>query len=69
MTDRELLELAADAERYRWIRDRHENTVMDLFNSRVWNDVDNPLDDYRAQLDVLIDEEIAQEKKRGRNEN
>jgi len=23
----------ADAERYRWLRERHENTVMDIYNS------------------------------------
>ena len=26
-------ELRKDAERYRWLRERHENTVMDIYNS------------------------------------
>ena len=25
--------LLEDAERYRWLRERHENTVMDIYNS------------------------------------
>ena len=26
-------ELRTDAERYRWLRERHENTIMDIYNS------------------------------------
>ena len=26
-------ELRKDAERYRWLRERHENTIMDIYNS------------------------------------
>ena len=26
-------ELKKDAERYRWLRERHENTIMDIYNS------------------------------------
>lgn len=28
-----ILALRKDAERYRWLRERHENTVMDIYNS------------------------------------
>ena len=31
--ERELAEAKTDAERYRWLRERHENTVMDIYNS------------------------------------
>ena len=31
--ERELAEAKKDAERYRWMRERHENTVMDIYNS------------------------------------
>ena len=38
VTKREKLEaemdgLRGDAERYRWMRERHENTIMDIYNS------------------------------------
>ena len=47
--------IIADANRYRWLRDRHENVVIDIFSSRTWKSVE----DYKKQLDDLIDEEIA----------
>ena len=31
--ERELVGARKDAERYRWLRERHENTVMDIYNS------------------------------------
>ena len=31
--ERELVLARKDAERYRWLRERHENTVMDIYNS------------------------------------
>ena len=31
--ERELADAMKDAERYRWLRERHENTVMDIYNS------------------------------------
>lgn len=31
--ERELAGARKDAERYRWLRERHENTVMDIYNS------------------------------------
>jgi hypothetical protein len=48
-------EIIADAYRYRWLRDRHENTVIDIFSSRTWTSVE----DYKKQLNDLIDAEIA----------
>tara|TARA_R110000823_G_scaffold270579_1_gene390135 strand:- start:139 stop:420 length:282 start_codon:yes stop_codon:yes gene_type:complete len=32
-TAAELAEARKDAERYRWLRERHENTIMDIYNS------------------------------------
>jgi hypothetical protein len=29
----EMARLREDAERYRWMRERHENTIMDIYNS------------------------------------
>ena len=29
----EVKALRVDAERYRWMRERHENTIMDIYNS------------------------------------
>jgi hypothetical protein len=29
----EIARLREDAERYRWMRERHENTIMDIYNS------------------------------------
>ena len=31
--DAEIARLREDAERYRWMRERHENTIMDIYNS------------------------------------
>ena len=31
--ERELVAAMKDAERYRWLRERHENTIMDIYNS------------------------------------
>jgi hypothetical protein len=48
-------DMIACANRYRWLRDRHENTAIDIFSSRTWKSVE----DYKKQLDDLIDAEIA----------
>ena len=31
--ERELAKACKDSKRYRWLRERHENTVMDIYNS------------------------------------
>jgi hypothetical protein len=31
--EKELYTAQKDAERYRWLRERHENTIMDIYNS------------------------------------
>ena len=56
LTDEEII---ADAYRYRWLRDRHENTVIDIFSARTWKSIE----DYKKQLDDLIDVEIAKAEK------
>ena len=33
MQDAEIARLREDAARYRWMRERHENTIMDIYNS------------------------------------
>ena len=52
MTDTDIIK---DANRYRWLRDRSENVIIDLVSLRTWENVEN----YKAQLDNLIDNELA----------
>lgn len=47
--------IIADANRYRWLRDRSENVIIDIVSSRTWNSVKN----YKKQLDALIDQELS----------
>jgi hypothetical protein len=48
-------EIIADANRYRWLRDRSENVIIDIVSSRQWTTVEG----YKKQLDDLIDRELA----------
>jgi hypothetical protein len=48
-------EIIADANRYRWLRDRSENVIIDIASSRQWATVEG----YKKQLDDLIDRELA----------
>ena len=52
MTDTDIIK---DANRYRWLRDRSENVIIDLVSSRTWENVAG----YKTQLDNLIDNELA----------
>ena len=52
MTDTDIIK---DANRYRWLRDRSENVIIDLVSLRTWENVEG----YKAQLDNLIDNELA----------
>ena len=52
MTDTDIIK---DANRYRWLRDRSENVIIDLVSSRTWENVEG----YKTQLDNLIDNELA----------
>ena len=51
MTDTDIIK---DANRYRWLRDRSENVIIDLVSSRTWKNVAG----YKTQLDNLIDNEL-----------
>jgi hypothetical protein len=48
-------EIISDANRYRWLRDRSENVIIDIVSSRQWTTVEG----YKKQLDDLIDRELA----------
>ena len=52
MTDTDIIK---DANRYRWLRDRSENVIIDLVSLRTWENVAG----YKTQLDNLIDNELA----------
>ena len=52
MTD---IDIIKDANRYRWLRDRSENVIIDLVSLRTWENVAG----YKTQLDNLIDNELA----------
>lgn len=52
MTDTDIIK---DANRYRWLRDRSENVIIDLVSSRTWGNAAG----YKTQLDNLIDNELA----------
>ena len=48
-------EIIKDANRYRWLRDRSENVIIDLVSLRTWENVAG----YKTQLDALIDRELS----------
>ena len=52
MTDTDIIK---DANRYRWLRDRSENVIINLVSLRTWENVAG----YKTQLDNLIDNELA----------
>ena len=52
MTDTDIIK---DANRYRWLRDRSENVIIDLVSLRTWENVAG----YKTQLDALIDRELS----------
>ena len=47
--------IIADANRYRWLRDRSENVIIDIVSARKWITVKG----YKKQLDDLIDRELS----------
>ena len=47
--------IVADANRYRWLRDRSENAIIDIVSARKWVTVKG----YKKQLDDLIDRELS----------
>jgi hypothetical protein len=47
--------IIADANRYRWLRDRSENAIIDIVSARKWVTVKG----YKKQLDDLIDRELS----------
>lgn len=47
--------IIADANRYRWLRDRSENVIIDIVSARKWVTVKG----YKKQLDDLIDRELS----------
>jgi hypothetical protein len=47
--------IIADANRYRWLRDRSENAIIDIVSARTWVTVKG----YKKQLDDLIDRELS----------
>lgn len=47
-------EIIKDVNRYRWLRDRSENVIIDIVSSRTWESVE----DYKKQLDDYIDHEL-----------
>ena len=47
--------LIADANRYRWLRDRSENVIIDIVSERNWVTVKG----YKKQLDDSIDRELS----------
>lgn len=47
-------EIIKDVNRYRWLRDRSENVIIDIVSSRTWESVEG----YKKQLDDYIDYEL-----------
>jgi hypothetical protein len=55
----EIKALRVDAERYRWLRERHENTIMDIYNSI------SPAMIKPELLDAAIDAALQPERRKG----